>query len=277
MSYGSLHRWILATVVTVLLVSIVPMSGVAAGDTDVVIQPSDSTVERNGTETFDVVVESASGGVGSYDIRVQLGDDSVANLTSASGAGAPTYEDSPIRDGNASVVITATGADTADNGSVTIASVTVRGTDPGETPIDLAVTSISDEDGREYTIGSVSGGALTVEGTSSGGGGGGGGSDDDGGSTETTTADSDTADSANGTSTPSATPTPTSTPTTGATSTPTPTPTAEPTQTATATPTPVVEEGNPLASIGGRAVVVAAAVVLVGAAAAGLFLVGRGG
>ena len=230
-----------------------------AGATSVAIQPDTTTVTVGETTTVDIVVESADDGVGSIDLELAVTDAAVANVTDVSVAGNP----STVRTtgGTDSVRIAATGMDTADTGTVTVATVTLAGESPGTTSLDLTVAAVGNESGSAYDVRGTTDGALTVESAATptptpteddSASEGDDSSDDDDrsssydGVTETETSADDDSDSGAGeppTTTPTATQTETSaaTPTETSTATQTETSATTPTQTPTATESPPTE------------------------------------
>lgn len=132
----------------------------AAGPTDVTVEPTDSTVYVDETVTVDVVVDAADGGVGSVDLAVTVGDGTVANVTNVTVAGNPEMVDAGGNDTHRRIV--ANGMDTDDNGSVTVASLTIRGNQTGSTDLDLAVTAVGDERGVSYDVEGVTDGTVSV-------------------------------------------------------------------------------------------------------------------
>lgn len=250
-----------------------------AGATSVAVQPSSDTITAGNTSTVDIVVESAAGGVGSIDIELSVSDGAIADISDTAVAGNPdTVETS---DGTDSVRITATGMDTADSGSVPVASVTLTGDTAGTSSLDLTVAAIGDESGEAYSITDERDGELTVEGvadstptetaTESDS----PGSDDDdstdgsGTSDESSSSsDSETDDTPTPTATPTPDPTDTATEQTTTTQTPSPTSTATPAVTSTPTRTSsgdTVERGgssDTLFIIGGGVVALLGGVVL---------------
>lgn len=142
---------------------VISTAGIAmgAGTTSVAVQPSSDTVASGETTTVDIVVESATGGVGSIDIELSITDGSLANVSESTVAGNPgTVQKSGDRN---RVRLAATGMDTADSGTVTVASVTLTGESAGTTPLALTVTAIGDESGESYSVGDERDGELTVE------------------------------------------------------------------------------------------------------------------
>ncbi|PSP89003.1 hypothetical protein BRC90_06075 [Halobacteriales archaeon QS_4_69_34] len=144
----------------------------AAGDTAVSLSPSERTVTPGTTTTYDVVVESADGGVGAFSATVGLAEpDAVgASITDVSVAGDAGLVNTSYGEDNASVTIDAALMDTADTGSVAIATVTVEGEGPaGATDVTLDVETVGDEDGNSYEVTGTSGASLTVSGGGDGG------------------------------------------------------------------------------------------------------------
>ncbi|WP_144797944.1 autotransporter outer membrane beta-barrel domain-containing protein [Halorubrum depositum] len=146
-----------------------------AGEPNGTGDPSDAdvTVDAGDETTYDVVVANASGGVGAYDFRVESKDVTHATVTDVSaggGASDATTAITVIEDGKA-VNVTAAPTDTADNGSVAIATVTISGHAVGATDIGLRVDVLGTEAGTAYNVTGTSGASVTVE------------SDYDGGST----------------------------------------------------------------------------------------------
>ncbi len=185
----------------VVVIAITAGLVLGAGATTVAVQPESTTITSGDTTTVDIVVESVDDGVGSIDIELTVANAHVADITEVNVAGNP----STVRTtgDNNSTRIAATGMDTADTGTVTVATVTLTGESDGTTSLDLTVAAVGNESGSAYDVSGTTGGELTVERAT--------------------------------TPTPTATPTPTETPT--PTPTATPTPTETPTLTPTATPT----------------------------------------
>jgi predicted nucleotidyltransferase len=135
-----------------------------ARETAVSLQLSDSTVSVGETTTYDVVVDTADGGVGAYDFSVSIDDPSVASISDVAVSGDPSGETTEVsiaEDGSAADVKAAL-ADTDDSGSVTIATVTVRGDDAGTSDIGLAVEALGTEAGASYAVTETTGASITV-------------------------------------------------------------------------------------------------------------------
>jgi len=139
----------------------------AAGDTTLSLTTSDDRIATGETTTYDVVVASAEGGVGAYELRVEFEDATVGSIVDVETHGDPGWKDVQIAADGSEASVTAAGADTDQTGEVTIVSVTVRGTDAGSTGLDLVVDALGDEQGDGYDVQAANGAELTVYETSS--------------------------------------------------------------------------------------------------------------
>ena len=123
------------------------------------------TVDAGETTTYDVVVANASGGVGAQAFRVVIEDPTHATVTDVSVAGAPAdamTDITLVEDGN-SANVTAALTDTADNGTVTVATLTISGHAVGTTEIGLRAVTLGTENGTAYNVTAVTGAPVTVE------------------------------------------------------------------------------------------------------------------
>lgn len=132
------------------------------GDTSVSVQPSTAKTPRNTTKTFEVVVDSANGGVGAVESQVLLSNNSVGQITNISLKGEPGLSNVTIADDGSSAYFDGALMDTPDSGSVTIATVTVRGNSAGDTAVDLQIEALGNESGVAYTVTEVNSADLTV-------------------------------------------------------------------------------------------------------------------
>ena len=160
MSSENVYAGILAMVVVLSGFTTIPVS--AGGVTQVSLQPANQTVAADGTVTYDLVVNNADGGVGAYEYTIEVSDSSVAEITDISLGGNPSHTDVNIADDGSSVSVAAALADTADTGSVTIATVTVQGQSAGDVDITANIADLGDETGDTYSVTGVSNGTLTV-------------------------------------------------------------------------------------------------------------------
>lgn len=135
----------------------------AAGTTDVTLDPVDESISVGGTHTYEVVVENAQNGVGSYGMDVSLADGSVATITSVTAEGTTNDENRIAADGD-SARIAAVEADTEDTGRVVVATITVEGDADGTTTLELSNVELGDESENDYTIGEVTDATLDVGG-----------------------------------------------------------------------------------------------------------------
>jgi hypothetical protein len=134
-------------------------------ETTIGLQPADQTGAVGVTTTYEVVVDSADGGVGAGEIAVSVADASVATIEGVDIVGPNTVE-KEVTDSSAEFDYF--GANTADSGSVVIAEVTVEGTGAGTT--DLAIEPANDNDevllfdetGAPYDVTGTNGASLEV-------------------------------------------------------------------------------------------------------------------
>ncbi|EJN58503.1 dockerin type I domain-containing protein [Halogranum rubrum] len=144
---------------------------VTGKSSDVSLSPTSSEVVVGDTETFDVVVESADGGVGAYTATVSSDDPSVT-ITNVELLGNPSAQTSDVQisEDGSSVTINAALMNTADSGAVTIATIEVTtqaegsaaNGDDGSANLSLGVAALGDETGQSYTVSGTSGATVTV-------------------------------------------------------------------------------------------------------------------
>ena len=137
-------------------------SDASASETSVSLSPDSAEVVVGDTETYDVVVDSADGGVGAYEITVSLDDASVASITDVTIADNPGLTNVSYAEDDSSVTITAALVDTDDTGSVSIASITVEGTAEGSSDLSVDVQALGNEGGESYTVTDENGASVSV-------------------------------------------------------------------------------------------------------------------
>lgn len=133
-------------------------------DTPVRLEPSNSSVPVGTSTSYDVIVESADGGVGAYEFTLTLDDPSVASVTDLELGGNPPMKMSDVTfaaDGS-SVSGAAVLADTNDTGRVTIATTTITGDSAGTSNLSLAVAALGTEAGDSYTVTETPTSSITV-------------------------------------------------------------------------------------------------------------------
>lgn len=211
---------------TVLLSGVV----IGAGETRIMLSPEDERVAPSDVVEYDVVVNDAAGGVGSFDLTVSTNRSGVVRIGNATYGGDPDFSRSP--EGGDEARLVATGMDTLDEGPVRIATVTVHAQRTGTVAIELAVADVGDESGESYGVTETTGRSLAVASESDGGDGGDDREDDE------SSGESSNAGASNGGSGDEATATASETVAGTSTSTPPPTtPTTTTTQTTTASDT----------------------------------------
>jgi PKD repeat protein len=137
---------------------------VTTKSTSVSLAPSSDEVTVDETTTFDLVVDNANGGVGAYTATISLDDSSVAQITDVELLGNPAEQTSQVdiaADGS-SVTIDAALMNTADTGSVAVATITVEGENAGSTDLSTSVAALGDEDGNNYAVTGTTGASLEV-------------------------------------------------------------------------------------------------------------------
>ncbi|MCO8265828.1 PKD domain-containing protein [Haloferax sp. AB510] len=124
---------------------------------------SDSVATTGQRTNVSVVVQRATDGVRSYDVTLHVSNASVATVEDVSFAGDPQFSNANVSDGDASVRVTAGAANTADNGSVVIANVTLLADAAGTTDVRATVQALGDENNDAYVVTAVNNTTITVE------------------------------------------------------------------------------------------------------------------
>ncbi|RLM89321.1 PKD domain-containing protein [Halobellus sp. Atlit-38R] len=135
-----------------------------APETSVSLSPANGETFVGGTTTYELVVDDAQGGVGAYEATVSLDDPSVGSITDVSLQGSPAGQTTNVdvaSDGS-SVAIDAALMDTADSGSVPVATITVQGNAAGATDLSASVSALGNEAGNSYTVTGTQGASLSV-------------------------------------------------------------------------------------------------------------------
>jgi hypothetical protein len=137
-----------------------PAQQTSGPSSTVSVQPAAASVDVGDTTTVDVVVDSADGGVGAYNVTVGLADGSVASITDVEFGGDPGVSETfgPADATTARAAL----ADTDDTGSVTVLTVTIEGLSAGTTDVTVDVNALGTEDGINYAVPQTSGATLTV-------------------------------------------------------------------------------------------------------------------
>lgn len=138
-----------------------------APETTLHLNPSSGSVQPDRTTTYDVVVDSANGGVGGAEMAIVVGDPSVATITEVTvlGSGDQAVD---IAENGSRADINYTARDTYDSGSFSILEVTVEGQSKAETSLSFAAAAgndellLFDESGTTYSVTDTTGGTVTV-------------------------------------------------------------------------------------------------------------------
>jgi hypothetical protein len=137
-----------------------------AGETSVELvgTDSDGTIGIAGSNTYDVVVTNADGGVGAFALTVSSSDASTATVTDATIVPDPVSGETTteVEVTDSSATLEAALLDTADSGSVTIGTVTLTGAGAGTASVDLSVNALGNEAGDSYEVITTPGASLEV-------------------------------------------------------------------------------------------------------------------
>ena len=135
-------------------------------ETTVSLEPADQTGAVGATTTFDVVVDSADGGVGAGEIAVTVDDTSLATITEVDILNGASAEE--LIETSSTAQFDYFGADTPDSGPVTVATVTVEGAGEGTASLSIEPTDgnsevlLFDEGGDPYDVTGTNGASLEV-------------------------------------------------------------------------------------------------------------------
>lgn len=133
----------------------------AAGSTNVELTPAEVELTDGETQTLEIVVDDADGGVGAVTTTVSTDSDAV-EIESATLLGDPGTSDVTVADDGSSATLRGALMNTSDDGSVTVAEVTISASEPGNATLDLSVSALGDEDGDPYDVAATLGSSVTV-------------------------------------------------------------------------------------------------------------------
>ena len=134
-----------------------------AESVDVSLQPSDGEIIPGEEQTFELVVEGATSGIGSYTIEVQSDDTSLLTIEDARAfqTSGNLFETDVADDGSS---VSFSGLVEFDaQSSATLAEIDVAAADvEGESSLSVSVSEINDNDGDTYDVDSENGSDVTV-------------------------------------------------------------------------------------------------------------------
>ena len=172
-----------------------PVAG-TAGDASVRLTAADATVAVGDETAVTVVADGLSGGVGSVELGVDVGDPGVVEVANVTVRGSPDIEEVDNSDGR--VTVDAIGLNRSGPEAVLV-RIRAVGREPGRTNLSLTVDALGNRSGSAYDVTLVEAtAAVTVEDTAPGGGasgGGGGGDQGDGDASDSNTDGGDASDS----------------------------------------------------------------------------------
>jgi PGF-CTERM protein len=140
-------------------------AGAQSESVDVSLQPSDGEIIPGEEQTFELVVEGATSGIGSYTIEVQSDDTSLLTIEDARAfqTSAGVFETDVADDGSS---VSFSGLVQFDaQSSATLAEIDVAAADvEGESSLSVSVSEINDrDDGDSYDVDSENGSDVTVD------------------------------------------------------------------------------------------------------------------
>ena len=140
-------------------------AGAQSESVDVSLQPSDGEIIPGEEQTFELVVEGATSGIGSYTIEVQSDDTSLLTIEDARAfqTSAGVFETDVADDGSS---VSFSGLVQFDaQSSATLAEIDVAAADvEGESSLSVSVSEINDrDDGDTYDVDSANGSNVTVD------------------------------------------------------------------------------------------------------------------
>jgi PKD repeat protein len=114
------------------------------------LAPGGPTVSIDGTRSVDVVAAGANNGVATYDVELTVASGGI-QFDSLSVAGSPSVSSSGVTDDGTTARYRVAGNSlAADEGSVTLGSVTIAGESEGEASVTTTVNGLGDGDGEPY-------------------------------------------------------------------------------------------------------------------------------
>jgi hypothetical protein len=141
----------------------------ATKQTTVSLQPVDQTTAVGVDTTYEVVVDNAQGGVGAAEIRVAIDNTTTAAITDGDVVSESATKEIEIATDGSYADIEYALADTANTGSVVVATVTVEGSSAGTANLSVVPSNgnnavlVFDETGQGYTVTDTSGAGLEVQ------------------------------------------------------------------------------------------------------------------
>jgi len=158
---------ILSILLTVLMVGSVfafaHPAGAQAESVDVSLQPTDGEITPGEEQTFELVVEGATSGIGSYDIVVESDDTSLLTIDDARAfqTSAGLFETEVADDGSSASLAGLVQFDA--QSQAVLAEIDVGAADvEGSSSLSVTVNEVNNQDGDAYDIGSVNGANVEV-------------------------------------------------------------------------------------------------------------------
>jgi outer membrane protein assembly factor BamB len=127
------------------------------------LDPETGTIAPGGEQSFGVVVAAAENGVGAYEMRIEVGDASVATIGEVTPTQNPAASQIDIAgDGASADISVVMGTNGYGSGDSTVADLTIAGEGPGSTPVSLSDVTVAGTGDTPYDLTDVSGASVTV-------------------------------------------------------------------------------------------------------------------
>jgi PKD repeat protein len=132
----------------------------------VALEPATQTASPGTTATYELVVENADNGVGSYEFDLASSNTSVAAISSVEVAGSSasdTLTTVDVASDGSTATVSVGVADISETGDVTLATIEVDASALGSADLSVPNAVVGDTDANSYTLEDTFGAELTVE------------------------------------------------------------------------------------------------------------------
>lgn len=131
------------------------------GSVTAALAPDPLELEQNSEGTLTLQIESASEGVGSYQVTLESEDTSVLAMTDVSLNGEPADSTVDLSESKANIIVDM-GNNPFESGTPAVAEITVASGQPGEAELSMVFASVSNANGETYDTVNVSDSTVTV-------------------------------------------------------------------------------------------------------------------
>lgn len=125
--------------------------------------PSEDTIAVGDTTTFDLIVTDPDAGIDAYEMEISIGDPDRGAIVGFEQERDPMFDDSELVDDTTLELSAALGDEPfAPADSITIASVTVEGLDPGDMTLSVADPTLGGAEAEEYDIEAIDTDSVSI-------------------------------------------------------------------------------------------------------------------